>query len=374
MKDRGGIVQFDNDKSDLDRERPRAGRPGVRRSARRELVLRRRAVVARGHRRAQPRAVEGARRGRDDPPAPAVQGSRSRQGGRHAVARRGVRAARDRVLRLEAQLERRPAAPNKSTGARSSHGSTVNSDARGGVARGGRVRQGPTSPPAHRRRAPTAPRSTPAQAATTEAFCDRPRDRRQGGRRFAGPSSPPAARRRRAPTTWRWVNVWATWCKPCVEEMPRLAAGATSSPRPASASSSRSSRSTTPTPRSPRFARSHPDAPPSLRIANADKRAAWLKSFGLDDGAIPIHLFVSPGQPAALRPRRRDPRQGLRRDRAAARRVSSRRPSESRSASHDGAAARARSLRRSRPGAVTGIAAQAVASLCPPAPGARLAR
>src|SRR5262245_34595066 len=22
---------------------------------------------------------------------------------------------------------------------------------------------------------------------------------------------------------WRWINVWATWCKPCVEELPRLA-------------------------------------------------------------------------------------------------------------------------------------------------------
>ena len=22
--------------------------------------------------------------------------------------------------------------------------------------------------------------------------------------------------------TWRWINVWATWCKPCIEEMPQL--------------------------------------------------------------------------------------------------------------------------------------------------------
>src|SRR5262245_40253868 len=21
---------------------------------------------------------------------------------------------------------------------------------------------------------------------------------------------------------WRWINVWATWCKPCVEELPML--------------------------------------------------------------------------------------------------------------------------------------------------------
>ena len=23
---------------------------------------------------------------------------------------------------------------------------------------------------------------------------------------------------------WRWINVWATWCKPCVEELPMLTA------------------------------------------------------------------------------------------------------------------------------------------------------
>ena len=31
-----------------------------------------------------------------------------------------------------------------------------------------------------------------------------------------------------------------------------------------------------------------------IGIANADKRSDWLKSLGLDDGAIPIQLFVSP--------------------------------------------------------------------------------
>ena len=59
MKDRGGIIQFDKDKAELDAGRPRARRSGVRRSARRELVLRRRARVARGLGRAQPRSLEG---------------------------------------------------------------------------------------------------------------------------------------------------------------------------------------------------------------------------------------------------------------------------------------------------------------------------
>ena len=96
------------------RRGPRARRSGVRRSARRELVLRRLA-------RRRPRArsqhnrdlSKGARRGRDEPPPRAVQGSRSRQGGRPALARRGVRPARDRVLRVEAQLHRHGCTPEE---------------------------------------------------------------------------------------------------------------------------------------------------------------------------------------------------------------------------------------------------------------------
>lgn len=131
------------------------------------------------------------------------------------------------------------------------------------------------------------------QAATTDAFCDvhAANDRGAGFRwpELAAGSTAPGA-----PTTWRWVNVWATWCKPCVEEMPRVTAWrdrlakAGKQVELAFVSVDDSDAEVA------AFRRSHPETPPSIRIADADKRAAWLQALGLGDGAIPIHLFVSP--------------------------------------------------------------------------------
>lgn len=104
---------------------------------------------------------------------------------------------------------------------------------------------------------------------------------------LAAGSTPPGAA-----TAWRWVNLWATWCKPCIEDMPRLAAWrdqlAATGKRVELVFVSVDDAAVA------AFRTSHPGTPPSIRIANADQRAAWLKRFGLDDGAIPIHLFVSP--------------------------------------------------------------------------------
>ena len=131
------------------------------------------------------------------------------------------------------------------------------------------------------------------QAASTEAFCDRhvTDDR---GPAFRWPELAAGGAAPGAPTGWRWVNVWATWCKPCIEEMPRLAAWRDK----LSASGKRVELAFVSVDDADAdidaYRKQHPDTPPSVRIANADKRAAWLKEFGMSDSAIPIHLFVSP--------------------------------------------------------------------------------
>jgi len=149
----------------------------------------------------------------------------------------------------------------------------------------------PAPPPASRT---DGAKVSAGQAASTEAFCDlHTADDKAAA--FHWPELAAGSTTPGAPTTWRWVNVWATWCKPCIEEMPRLAAWRTK----LAAAGKRVELAFVSVDDSDAevaaFRAAHPETPPSIRIAGADKRAAWLKSFGLDDGAIPIHLFVSPG-------------------------------------------------------------------------------
>jgi thiol-disulfide isomerase/thioredoxin len=132
-------------------------------------------------------------------------------------------------------------------------------------------------------------------AASPQSFCD-VYATGETARRFDYPeldgAPPPGAGK------WRWINVWATFCEPCIEEMPtlldwrkRLAAAGT--PLELVFLSVDESAATVES-----FARAHPNLPLGPRVKNAADPAAltaWLGSLGLDaSAAIPIQIFVAP--------------------------------------------------------------------------------
>ena len=93
---------------------------------------------------------------------------------------------------------------------------------------------------------------------------------------------------------WRWVNVWATWCKPCVEEMPRLERWRQQLARAGKKldvvylSVDENDEVTA------KFHAAHPDIPKGVR-AEAKAVPAWFQSLGLDAQApIPVHIWVDP--------------------------------------------------------------------------------
>jgi len=87
---------------------------------------------------------------------------------------------------------------------------------------------------------------------------------------------------------WRWVNVWATWCPPCVDELPRLVKWQKTLPFDLQIVSVDESEDDVTA-----YRKLHPETPESKRLAKPDAQGAWFAQFGLDATApIPVHIFV----------------------------------------------------------------------------------
>lgn len=91
----------------------------------------------------------------------------------------------------------------------------------------------------------------------------------------------------------RWINVWATWCPPCVEELPvvrklEAALAKQGSPVKLSLLSVDTTADAV-----TQFAAAHPEVRGSLRLSDDKQLEPWLLSIGLDRGAtLPVHVFV----------------------------------------------------------------------------------
>jgi thiol-disulfide isomerase/thioredoxin len=91
----------------------------------------------------------------------------------------------------------------------------------------------------------------------------------------------------------RWINVWATWCPPCIEELPLLrllqarfaTSGAPVSLVLISVDAAADEVS--------KFEQDHPEVGGTLRVTDPAALEPWLTSLGLDRGAtLPVHVFV----------------------------------------------------------------------------------
>ena len=90
----------------------------------------------------------------------------------------------------------------------------------------------------------------------------------------------------------RWINVWATWCKPCIEELPRLRQWQGELGKKADFELVFLSADGDPA-AVKEFATAHSEVAGSLELSSADALQPWATSIGVPGQAVlPIHVFV----------------------------------------------------------------------------------
>jgi thiol-disulfide isomerase/thioredoxin len=132
----------------------------------------------------------------------------------------------------------------------------------------------------------------PNAAVKADRFCDVTASGAEA-RTFRYPEltapAPPASSRP------RWVNVWATWCKPCVEELPLLLRWQAQLARDGVPFDLVLLSFDADDDSIQRFRAQHPGTPATLRIKDPERGERWATSLGLAMGAgIPIQVFVDP--------------------------------------------------------------------------------
>lgn len=91
----------------------------------------------------------------------------------------------------------------------------------------------------------------------------------------------------------RWINLWATWCPPCIEELPLLKRAEAELARGGLTVSLVLLSVDTTDDVVRTFEKAHPEAKGSTRISDPAALSPFLTSVGLDRGAtLPAHVFV----------------------------------------------------------------------------------
>ncbi len=135
------------------------------------------------------------------------------------------------------------------------------------------------------------------QATQDDHFCEKSYPAEgSGARKFTMPPTRPFGEATKAAPGWKWLNIWATWCTPCVEEMALLGRWRDGLSREgvpvafelvsvddADAAGALAGARAKGLPGAVRWLRSQDDLPPLLDALGVDRGAA-----------IPIHALVDP--------------------------------------------------------------------------------